>query len=93
MPVKWCCAAFQGHYQNAGERTFSVLVDQDSSQQPAFFLQHRALDPGDQLPSSVQVPVSVISDVQIRFCPWCGRSLARWYKLWIADLRKSTVRL
>jgi len=91
--VKRCCLAFQDHHQNAGERTFSVLVDRDSSKEAAFIFQHRALEPGDQLPASLQVPVSTVSEVRIRFCPWCGRRLSRWYKNWIDELRRPGLRI
>lgn len=93
MPARWCCPAFQGHYQNAGERTFSVLVDRDSSKGSVFIFQHRALNPGDELPASLEVPVSTISEVRIHFCPWCGRDLGRWYKRWVDELRRSGLRV
>lgn len=86
MVVKWCCPMFQGHYQNAGERTFSVLVDQGETSEPLFVLQHRALEPGDQLPADLNIPVSVVSEVRIAFCPWCGRCLSQWYKKSIPEL-------
>jgi hypothetical protein len=93
MSVKWCCLAFQGHYQNAGERTFAVLVDIEASGEAIFIFQHRALEPCDLLPSDLQVPVSVVSEVRINFCPWCGRSLAKWYKRFAAELRKPDLRI
>ena len=92
MSVKWCCSAFQGHYANAGDRTFGVLVDKDSLNHATFILQHRALEPGDELPVSIQIPVSVISEVYISFCPWCGCALARHYKRWIEELRRSNIK-
>ena len=92
MPVRWCCLAFHDHYLEAGERTFSVLIDQEASGDPLFILQHRTLNPEDRLPA-LPIPVSVVTEVRISFCPWCGRRLARWYKRWVTELRNPKFRI
>jgi hypothetical protein len=76
--MKWCCTAFENHYTMAGERGIAVVVDR-FAEGYAFFLQHRALEPDDPGPLSHPRPISTVSQVHIHFCPWCGRSLAKFY--------------
>lgn len=78
--VKWCCVGFQNLYQAAGERTFAILVGRDPLGAPEFTLHHRALSRGQTLPTTGDVPISLVSDLRIRFCPWCGRRLDRQYR-------------
>lgn len=61
----------------AGEKGFSVFSIVGDAQ-AAVILQHRALDPGSAL-SSTNVPISLVTDVNISFCPWCGSSLPEFY--------------
>lgn len=93
MVEQWCCAAFQGHYENAGKRTFSALMYRDSEGLPTFALQHRALEPEDRLPQSLAEPVSLVSEVQIQFCPWCGTRLNVRYKKLIDERDNGRFRL
>jgi hypothetical protein len=42
----WCCVAFEGAFESAGERAFAIIVDRRLDEY-SFVLQHRALEPGD----------------------------------------------
>jgi hypothetical protein len=69
--MKWCCMGFQGNFQMAGSRGFGIFVSTRDSPEPEFILQHRALDK-DSPSLKTSYPVSLVSDVQIQFCAWCG---------------------
>lgn len=46
-----------------------------------FFLQFRALEAGaERLPLAVEMPISLVAQVMIGFCPWCGKRLERYYR-------------
>ena len=77
--MKWCCQAFQGNYDVAGERGFAILVDRDSDLRPRFILQHRAVKSGEEAKVTNRTPLSLVSETHIRFCPWCGTNLAIFY--------------
>ena len=88
----WCCAAFEGHFQLAGMRGFAVFTVTGDDGNPAFILQRRAIGPGAPYPISEE-PASVVSDVQIQFCPWCGVRLQKQFQNQIQDLDRSDLRV
>jgi hypothetical protein len=78
--MKWCCEVFESHYKRAGTRGFALLVERSPTGKPRFVLQHRALDKGfEETVTSEAASISVVSDVVIQHCPWCGRRLDKWY--------------
>ena len=90
--LKWCCPGVRALHQMAGERTFSILVNSDLSGRAVFTLQHRALNPGAELPSSDGVAVSLVSDLRLQYCPWCGKKLESFYKKQIDALAAPVVK-
>jgi hypothetical protein len=92
MSLQWCCKGFEWYYQQAGERDFAMLVGRDEQGDPVFILQHRAIRMGDSL-ESTEVPLSLVSETRILFCPWCGRSLVRWYRKAIDQLARPGLRI
>ena len=56
--AQWCCVAFKGAFESAGERAFAVVVDR-FLEGYAFILQLRALEPDDPGPLNHPRPISV----------------------------------
>jgi hypothetical protein len=84
--VSWCCTVFKANYERGGERGVAVLYAwrEDELQ---FFLQFRALEPGiDPFPVPVETPVSLVTQVPISFCPWCGAHLLKRYRKQVQNL-------
>lgn len=77
--MKWCCVGFEGNFQMAGSRGFSIFVSTKNRQNPVFIMQHRTLDPGVAIPNTEQA-LTIVSDIQISFCPWCGTDLHKFYR-------------
>jgi hypothetical protein len=77
--MKWCCLGFEGHFQMAGFRGFSIFVSTKNRQNPVFIMQHRTLDPGVDIPNTEHA-LTIVSDIQISFCPWCGSGLHKFYR-------------
>lgn len=77
--MRWCCGAFKGAFDDADERAFAIIVVR-SDDDFAFILQHRALEPDDPGPANHPRPISTVSEIHIRFCPWCGVALADFYR-------------
>ncbi len=84
--MKWCCLTFKSWYESAGERGLSILVDCNSNGEPEFILQHRAIDRTVESLPVTDYPLSLVSDVCIGYCPWCGRNLKKWYVKNVAHL-------
>jgi hypothetical protein len=79
--INWCCEPFKHSYDLAGDRSIAVLIDRNSEGEPEFILQSRAFEKGQEPPGlSTVVPMSVVTESQMQFCPWCGRNLAKWYR-------------
>jgi hypothetical protein len=86
---EWCCAGFQGHYDSAGDRGFAVLVERDDDSVARFLIQSRAVAKGDQARlkiASADVPVGLVTETGLTFCPWCGVNLRRFYAKRIDEL-------
>ena len=91
--MKWCCSAFQNRYEMAGERSIAVLVDANSQNESEFLIQARALDHGDEPEINTAVPMSLIIETGIEFCPWCGVNLRKWYGKHARELSRPGLRL
>lgn len=85
--VKWCCGGFRASYEGAGSRGVGLLVVRtEDDREPRFILQFRAVDIGSSFSHQGPEPLSVVSEVRLRWCPWCGRNLSKWYKKAWPDL-------
>jgi len=92
-PVRSCCSAF-GYYSNeAGRRGFGIFTYYFEENDPVFILQHRALDPGGQQPPVAPTPLSLVSEMQIQFCPWCGIKLNEFYKSAVKELERNDLKI
>ena len=65
---------FQGKYQQAGQRGFSVLVEKDDDGGTRFLMQSRAVEPADQdrlqtYLSQTDFPVSVVIETGMPLLP------------------------
>jgi len=78
--VTWCCGIFKGWIQAAGERGLAIVVGRQPDGSPAFIMQSRSLDLDDEGPKDHPRPITLISELHIQFCPWCGHRLVDVYR-------------
>jgi hypothetical protein len=90
--MKWCCMGFQGNFEMAGSRGFGIFVSTRDSPERDFILQHRALDK-DSPSLNASYPVSLVSDVHIQVCPWCGVRLREFYPKTYTELDRSDLKV
>jgi hypothetical protein len=74
----WCCPPFQGVYDNATERGFSIALADEP--RVGFVLRHRAVAADDVSKLVTPIVVSVVSETGVDYCPWCGQHLTKFYK-------------
>src|SRR6266404_6399311 len=84
MAIKWCCIGFEANYNNASQRGPAILVGRDFQGRPQFTLQFRVVDKGNEhlvtsQTASLEIPISLVVDVGMQYCPSCGRNLEKWY--------------
>lgn len=79
----WCCPPCKRAFENLEERGFSVFLAEAPPLN--FVLRHRAVDAADIGTTNSPVPLSLISETGISFCPWCGTDLARFYARMLVD--------
>jgi hypothetical protein len=78
--VDWCCASFRNRYSLGGKRGVAVVYGV-SDGELQFFLQFRAVKAGvERLSGASEVPLSLLEQVLIDFCPWCSKRLERYYR-------------
>ena len=90
--MDWCCLAFKEHFEFAGSRGLAVFVFTKNGPPPEFILQHRSLDLGASL-SYTDVPLSLLAEAHIYFCPWCGTKLEKFYQHTYRQLDRSDLKL
>jgi hypothetical protein len=77
--MRFCCSQFEGWSQEAGKRGFAIYCYRDEDKSLRFAFQHRALDPDGVVPHT-DCPLSLISDMHLLCCPWCGVLLDTFYR-------------
>jgi len=55
-------------------------VDRGFEDQAEFYLQARAMSKDDEIPLNVPATLTIATDFVVKFCPWCGVRLGKWYK-------------
>ena len=79
--MKWCCLPFQSHKENAsGSRGFAIAFGKRETGENECILQFRSVNQGEEKSVSSAVPLSLMEEIRIQYCPWCGRELMKWYK-------------
>ncbi len=91
--MKWCCPVFKSWYEGAGERGFAILVGRNSAGKPEFILQHRSLDNEVESLPETEFPMSIVSEVYVDYCPWCGRMLDKWYGKYVDELYRPDLKI
>jgi hypothetical protein len=76
--MNFCCYGFEDKFGNAGKRGFATFSIRWDDGAVGFVMQHRAMDIGAKTPFT-ESPLSLISEVLLRFCPWCGQDLDKYY--------------
>ena len=76
--MTFCCNAFKANFELAGTRGFSVFSYQYDKNDVAFIVQHRAMETG-AVPPVTTSPLSLVSEMHVLFCPWCGTKLDEFY--------------
>ncbi len=76
--IRWCCRALRDSVSEAGHRGLAIFLNDVAD--PAYFvIQFRALEPGSPDPESESF-LTLSLETGIRFCPWCGKDLLRFYR-------------
>ena len=76
--IKWCCRTLRDSVSESGRRGLAIFLNDVGD--PAFFvIQFRAIEPGAPDPES-ESPLTLGVETGIRFCPWCGTNLLRFYR-------------
>jgi hypothetical protein len=85
--MKWCCAGFQGSFEVRDERGLFVFAGPTPGMttEPSFYIGTRPVDRADSVKlqenlSRLPVPVNLLCRTGLRFCPWCGVELVRFYR-------------
>jgi hypothetical protein len=91
--MEWCCAAFRGHHEAAGQKGLTVFAATNSQHRYYFVLQYRAIDNiRNEALDHIQTPVTVLAEIAVRYCPWCGRRLARAYRKHIPEILRNDLK-
>ena len=70
---------FRGQLPDGGPSRICLFVSSMNRKNFVFIMQHRTLDPGVAIPNTEQA-LTIVSDIQISFCPWCGTDLHKFYQ-------------
>jgi hypothetical protein len=76
---------------NTQRRGFSVELVEEEEMPRGFSLIHRAVDSKERLDERYPVPIALLTEARIAFCPFCGRDLMTWYQATWAGLSAEEV--
>jgi len=82
---EWCCNGLSHAFAQRADRGIYVFASRLGPSSPvSFWLAMRSVTQADlrrreNLGPSSTVPVTLATRVPIRFCPWCGKRLDRFY--------------
>lgn len=84
--MKHCCERFRLATENLGKKGLSIYAQADPEQAPFFLLAFRSVDKENQLAfvksfqnAGYVEKVHVAMELAIKYCPWCGKELPRFY--------------
>ena len=79
--MTFCCSGFAFLYERAGSRGFGLIVNRRSNGEVSYILQSRAVARGEEtlISAPPSVAMSLVSQLGMTFCPWCGNTLDTWY--------------
>ncbi len=88
--LKFCCYGFEKAVQNSGKGGISIYSSPPIEIVPIFYLRCRSVDLGDKDELSSRLNMVIFegkiidfcyaTELPIRYCPWCGKSLQRFYR-------------
>jgi len=87
---EWCCVGFEEYFHEAGKRGLAVFAVKSDSY--GFVLQHRSMDRGQARPTT-DVPLSLVTDTYIQYCPWCGVRLIERYRNMVKKLDRTDLKM
>lgn len=77
----------------AGSRGFGIFAARYPDGNSTLVLQHRALDPDGTPPAYASSRLSLVSDMIIIHCPWCGENLKNFYQNSIDALDRTDLKI
>ena len=91
--TRWCCLGFKGHFESEDNRGSCVVIERDSDGRCYFRFRYRGIAKKDEARLDSSIPVSIVHELRLVFCPWCGRRLHRWYRKELDQLISASERL
>jgi hypothetical protein len=86
MPIKWCCYSFENLYNNKGNRSFSIILNESTKKVPLFLMQFRAIEVINQSGVKSEHPFSLEGNIGLIYCSSCGKKLSNYYKKYLDEL-------
>jgi hypothetical protein len=80
--IHWCCEGLKANalWKSSQQRGLSIVFAKQAGRRCTIELQFRCVDSVHETAlANVGVPVSLVIEKRIAFCPWCGASLDEHY--------------
>ena len=90
--MRFCCTTFEYWSSMAGARGFGIFTARFPGDEVAFIIQHRALD-NDVDPPITTTRLSLVSELRIHICPWCGVVLKDFYGTSANEMQRSDLKI
>jgi hypothetical protein len=90
--ASFCCMGIEEFHKCAGSRGFGIFTKRFDDGEYQFMLQYRAMDNGASAPFT-KSPLSLVSEIPLKYCPWCGVNLNEFYKDKLGQMERSDLKL
>ena len=84
---------FEHFSKEAGNRGFGIFSHKWEDGEWTFWLQFRALDPDGRQPVEAPIPLTLVSEIRLNYCPWCGAKLQEFYEFSVEGLKRTDLKL
>lgn len=79
--TEFCCPLFGEQLSAGGKRGMTIVPCRSLQHGDCFFLEFRGIAKEDEkVFNSEMVKVMIWTQQAIRFCPWCGANLTKFYR-------------
>jgi len=87
--MKFCCVGYKSNLnENKNDRTSRISVEFDENEKARFYLEIRSVMSSDQKKLNTDIPIAIVTRVQIQYCPWCGKKVEKFYKKNIKEFKR-----
>lgn len=89
--MKYCCDSFKNchTWEKLKERARYIIFEEEDSNWYCWLIT-RSIDEKDLQGFSTPFPITLEAEIPLKYCPWCGKRIKRFYKKQYENYKKDS---